>query len=59
MLDRKTERKFEQALIVFNQIMSNRPISIVVMLSAAIGGVMTVGGGFYLTYRLITALSNS
>jgi hypothetical protein len=59
MLDRKNERKFEELIKMFNQLMSNRPISIFVMLSTAAGAVVTIAGGYYLTYLLITTLSNS
>ncbi len=43
----------------FNDLMSNRAVSIVVMLGAAVGAICGIAGGFYVTYRIVTLLGAS
>ena len=52
------DRMIENIVNQFNELMSNRMIAIPVMLSAAIGGVVSIAAGYYLTFQLITLLSN-
>ena len=50
MMDRMVE--------MFGDVMSNRAVAIVVMIAAAIGGILAIAGGYFSTYKLITVLSN-
>jgi hypothetical protein len=43
----------------FNELMSNRPLAILVMLGAAAGTVVGIAGGYYITYRLVTLIGAS
>jgi hypothetical protein len=49
----------ERFLDMFNDVMANRMIAVVVMISAAIGGVISIAGGYFGTYKIITLLSNN
>ncbi len=48
----------EDFLEQFQQVMSNRPVAIAIMVSAAMGAVVTIAGGFYYTYQLVTLIQN-
>jgi hypothetical protein len=43
----------------FHELMSNRAVSIVVMLAGAAGAVVSIAGGYYITYRLVTLIGAS
>jgi hypothetical protein len=43
----------------FNELMSNRPLAIFVMLASAVGAITGIAGGFYITYRLVTLIGAS
>jgi hypothetical protein len=46
----------ERFLESFHGVMSNRAVAIVVMLGAAAGAIVTIAGGYYATYRLVTLI---
>ncbi|MDR3608689.1 MAG: hypothetical protein P4M08_15100 [Oligoflexia bacterium] len=49
----------DQFLDKFQDLMSNRAVSIVVMLGAAAGAIVSIAGGYYITYRLVTLIGAS
>lgn len=49
----------ERIVEMFQELMSNRARSIVVMLGAAAGAVVTIAGGYYVTYLLVTWIGAS
>ncbi len=49
----------DRFLDMFSDVMANRMIAIVVMICAAIGGVISIAGGYFGTYKIITLLSNN
>lgn len=49
----------DRFLEMFNDVMANRMIAVIVMISAAIGGVISIAGGYFGTYKIITLLSNN
>jgi hypothetical protein len=48
----------ERFLDMFGDVMANRMIAIAVMICAAIGGVISIAGGYFGTYKLITLINN-
>jgi hypothetical protein len=49
----------ERFLEDFHQLMSNRAVAIVVMLGAAAGAIVSIAGGYYVTYRIVTLIGAS
>lgn len=49
----------DRFLEMFGDVMANRMIAIIVMVCAAIGGVISIAGGYFGTYKIITLLSNN
>lgn len=42
----------------FHQVMANRAVAIGVMVVAALCAIVTIAGGFYATYQIVTLLQN-
>ena len=43
---------------MIQKVLENRPAMIVIMICAAVGAVVSIVGGFLMTYKLITFIGN-